>query len=85
MVKIIGKIKKVKKSRGSSFSVMRKKRLDSCDCTILREYGHSDYDNCKKTCDLLNESADNTPERNKKNHFNGLKIYLFFPTNKQHA
>lgn len=77
MVKVLGNIKKIEKEYTPMYMVKRKNRCDSHDCVTLQEFGRSLYNDCSKTCTILNESKDNIDTQNKKN-FTG-KINFYFP------
>lgn len=78
MAKVIGKIRKLKKSTEPVYMVKRKNRTNSLDCVTLREFGQSFRADCLGTCDILNDSPDNAELKKNKN-FSGRK-YFFFPT-----
>ena len=78
MVKVIGKMKTGKKPKEATYGVRRKSRTNSLNCATLREYGISSFKDCSRTCEILNDSSENT-ERLKNKNFSG-KSHFYFPT-----
>jgi hypothetical protein len=79
MVKVIGK-KIVKKENVSLlYYVKRKSRKNCTRETLLLEFGRSSIDNCKRTCDLLNNSAENFTVNLKAKSCKAEKLYFYYP------